>query len=70
MVAGTQLLAGIVSGSLLFMGLWQIEMMWLHKSWTLPEFVMPFGKKVPWWFARDLWYACIIAGYIVLILAK
>jgi hypothetical protein len=70
LVASLQLFAGIVSGSLLFIGLWQLEMMWLHKSWNLGGFVLPFGKKVPWWFARDLWYACIISGYVLLILAK
>lgn len=70
MVAGMQLLAGIISGSLLFIGLWQIEMMWLHKAWGHEGFVLPFGKKVPWWFARDLWYACIIGGYVILILAR
>ena len=70
MVASTQVLAGIISASLLFIGLWQIEMMWLHRSWNLPGFVLPFGKEVPWWFARDLWYACIIAGYFLLVLVK
>ena len=70
MVTSLQLLAGIVSGSLLFIGLWQLEMMWLHKSWNFKAFVLPFGKEVPWWFARDLWYACIISAYVLLILAK
>ena len=70
MVASTQILSGIVSGSLLFIGLWQLEMMWLHRSWDFSGFTLPFGRKVPWWFARDLWYSCIIAGYVVLILAK
>jgi len=44
--------------------------MWLHRSWDFSGFTLPFGRKVPWWFARDLWYSCIIAGYVVLILAK
>ncbi len=70
MVTNLQIFAGIVSASLLFIGLWQLEMMWLHKSWGNPAFTLPFGRKVPWWFARDLWYACVIAGYAVLILAK
>jgi hypothetical protein len=70
MLTDIQLFSGIVSGALLFIGLWQIEMMWLHKAWGKQGFVLPFGREVPWWFARDLWYGCIIGGYVVLILAK
>ncbi len=69
-MADTQLVIGAISGSLLFIGLWQIEMMWLHRQWELPGFVLPFGKTVPWWFARDIWYACIIAGYLLLLFSR
>jgi len=70
MVANIQALAGIVSGSLLLIGLWQLEMMWLDNSCDHSSFSLLFKRKVPWWFARDLWYSWIIAGYVVPILAK
>ena len=59
-------LAAAASGILLMVGLWQIEMMWLHKSWQNEGFALPFGEEVPWWFARDLWYGCIVAAFAIL----
>ena len=66
----TLLVVGLASGLLLMMGLWQIEMMWLHKSWENGGFSLPFGYEVPWWFARDLWYGCIFAAFALVVWVK
>jgi hypothetical protein len=59
---------GILTGSLLFVGLWQLEMMWLHKGWGHKGFVLPFGLVVPWWFARDLWYSFIVLAWLIAVI--
>jgi hypothetical protein len=45
-------------------------MMWLHKSWEKGGFSLPFGYEVAWWFARDLWYGCILAAFALLVWVK
>jgi len=50
-------------------GLYQLEIMWIQKAWERPEFMMPFGWIVPWWFARDIWYAFIILGWLLTIIS-
>jgi len=61
------LLIGLVSGSLLFIGLWQTEMLMVQQAWNYPNMSLPFGITAKWWFARDLWYAMIIAAFGLLI---
>lgn len=63
------LFACVLVGSLFLMvGLYQIEIMWIQHAWNWEYFVMPFGWKVPWWFARDVWYTMIIAGFFIAII--
>lgn len=59
----------LLSGLFLMTGLYQIEIMWIQKAWEWPGFMMPFGWIVPWWFARDIWYAFIIIGWLLAIIA-
>jgi len=58
-----------LAGAFMFIGLWQVEVMWNQKAWEFEKFSLPFGIQVPWWFARDLWYGCIIACPVLIILA-
>ena len=59
------ILYAVLSGILMVVGLWQIEMVHVHQSWGFQKFVMPFGIEVPWWFARDLWYAVIFIAFAI-----
>ena len=60
-------LTAILSGALLITGLYQVEIMWIQRAWEFERFVMPFGIEVEWWIARDIWYSCIVAGYLLLV---
>jgi len=57
-----------LSGMLLVAGLWQLEMIDIHRSWGFDQFSLPFGYTVPWWWARDLCYAMILASFLLTIL--
>jgi len=61
------LLIGVISSSLLFVGLWQLEEMWNHQAWGAQNFTLPFGATATWWFARDIWYAFIVAGFTIVL---
>jgi hypothetical protein len=58
-------IALILSAVLLFVGLYQLEIMWIQKAWEWDYFMMPFGWKVPWYVARDVWYSFVILGWIL-----
>jgi len=60
-----------LSLSLFWIGLWQIEMLWVQFQnrdvWELDAFVLPFGFTVCWWVARDVWYAIVVLSYAILL---
>ena len=64
---GRLVLIVAASTVLLFVGLWQIEMMMVQQAWNYPNMSLPFGATAKWWFARDLWYSCILAAFGILI---
>jgi len=59
----------LLSGLFLMTGLYQLEIMWIQKAWEWPCFMMPFGWRVPFWFARDVWYSFIILGWLLAIIS-
>ncbi len=61
-------LAVAASLLLLVTGLWQLEALFIqYHVFEQEGFMLPFGLKVPWWFARDLFYALIVIGYLILL---
>ena len=65
-----KVLTAMLSALLFTVGLYQIEILWVQfqnrESWNLERFVLPFGVEVEWWVARDIWYSCLIVGYLLL----
>ena len=65
-----KVLTAMLSALLFTVGLYQIEILWVQfqnkETWNLEKFVLPFGFEVEWWVARDIWYSCIIIGYLLL----
>lgn len=61
--------AAVLSGALLVAGLWQLEMIWVHKSWGFPRFVLPFGFETSYWIARDLFYTFIFLSFLLAVYA-
>ena len=64
-IADNALLAGLVAGGMLVVGLWQLEMMWIHKSWGFTNMSLPFGATAKWWFIRDVWYLLIVTAFVI-----
>jgi hypothetical protein len=56
----------IAAVSLLWVGLWQLEMLFVqyYNYWN-GGYMLPFGIEVPWWFARDLFYGMIVLAFIL-----
>ena len=65
----TKILLGIVSGALLVLGFYQLEVLMILNCEIVDYwFELPFGYPIPWWFARDIFYTFIVIAYILLII--
>jgi len=56
----------LLAGFLFMVGKYQEEIMWIQKAWEWSGFMLPFGFIVPWYVARDIWYALEIGAFFLL----
>lgn len=57
---------GFLSAALLFVGLWQLEILFIQYSNGYDKFVLPFEFETTWWIARDIWYSFIVLAFVLM----